>query len=209
GCFRTHRRAGLRGASGLAAAGSLGACANARVIGLDRQRKSIDISNQGEPLSLDPQKCSSNWENNIVGNMFIGLTTEDALSRPIPGMAERWDISEDGLTWTFYMRHAVWSDGERCNAHDFEFSFRRILDPANMAEYSSILYPLKNAEAINNGHMPKEQLGVRALDDMTLEIQLEHAAPYLPQLLKHYAAYPVPKHLVLRHGDAWVNAANI
>src|SRR5574338_486850 len=159
----TSRRAILKGAGGLTAASSLGACANAAVIGLDRQRKSLDISNQGEPLSLDPQKCSSNWENNIVGNMFIGLTTEDARAQPIPGMAERWEVSEDGRTWTFFLRQAVWSDGQRCNA----------------------------------------------LDDRTLEIQLEHTAPYLLQLLMHYAAYPVPKHLVLRHGDNWVHPSNI
>jgi len=207
--FLTSRRSLLRGVGGLTAASSLGACANARVIGLDRQRKSLDISNSGEPLSLDPQKCSGVWENNIVGNMFIGLTTEDAHSRPIPGMAERWETSADGRTWTFFLRQAVWSDGQRCNAHDFEFSFKRMLDPAVMAEYASVLYPFKNAEAINNGHMPKEQLGVSALDDLTLEIQLEHPAPYLPQLLKHFAGSPVPKHLVLRHGDDWVHPSNI
>jgi oligopeptide transport system substrate-binding protein len=207
--FWTSRRGVLMGAGGLTAAASLGACANASIVGFDKARRSIDISNQGEPLSLDPHKASGSWENNIIGNMFIGLTTEDAGAEPVPGMAERWETSEDGRTWTFFLRRAQWSDGEACDAHDFEFAFKRILNPENLAEYAAILYPIKNAQAVNAGEMPPENVGVRAIDDLTLEIQLEHPAPYLPQLLKHYTAYPVPKHLVERHGDDWIQPNNI
>lgn len=201
----TDRRKLLAGAGGLGVAASLGACANARIVGLDKERKSLDIANQGEPLSLDPHKASGAWENNIIGNMFMGLTTEDPGGNPIPGMAERWETSEDGRTWTFFLRRAQWSDGEACDAHDFEFAFRRILDPETMAEYAAILYPIKNAEAVNAGQMPPEEIGVRALDDLTLEIQLKHPAPYLPQLLMHYTTYPVPKHIVEQHGDDWIH----
>lgn len=207
--FWTNRRALLAGVSGAGAAASLGACANGRIIGFDKERKTLDISNQGEPLSLDPHKASGTWENNIIGNMFIGLTTEDERSEPVPGMAERWETSADGLTWTFYLRRATWSDGEACDAHDFQFAFRRILDPETLADYASILYPIKNAEAINAGEMNPEAVGVTALDDLTLEIRLEHPAAYLPQLLKHYTAYPVPKHIVERYGDDWVKPENI
>lgn len=203
------RRMFLKSAGWVGAAAGLGGCANARVIGFDKQKRSLDIANQGEPLSLDPHKASGVWENNIIGNMIIGLTTEDTKSRPVPGMAQRWETSEDGLTWTFYLRPAQWSDGESCDAHDFEFAFRRILDPETLAEYAAILYPIKNAEAINSGHLPPDQVGVTALDDLTLEIRLEHPAPYLPQLLKHYTAYPVPKHVIEAHGDDWVKPENI
>ena len=207
--FRPDRRTLLAAAGGAGAAASLGGCANARIIGFDKQRKSLDIANQGEPLSLDPHKCSGTWENNIIGNMFIGLTTEDAHSNVVPGMAERWDISPDGLTWTFYLRQAHWSDGEPCNAHDFQFAFRRILNPENLAQYASILYPIKNAEPVNNGHMPPDAVGVTALDDLTLEIRLENPAAFLPALLKHYTAYPVPKHKVRQFGDNWIKPENI
>lgn len=206
--FWTNRRALLAGAGGVAAAVSLGACANGRIVGFDKARRSLDIANQGEPLSLDPHKASGSWENNILGNMFVGLTTEDAHARPIPGMAERWETSADGLRWTFRLRRATWSDGEACDAHDFEFAFRRILDPNTLAEYASILYPIKNAQAVNNGDMAPERVGVRALDDLTLEIELEHPAPYLPQILKHYTAYPVPKHIVERYSDDWIHPDN-
>jgi oligopeptide transport system substrate-binding protein len=207
--FWTDRRRLLAGAGSLSAATSLGACANASVIGFDKARRSLDICNSGEPLSLDPHKASGTWENNIIGNMLVGLVTENAKAEPVPGMAERWDVSEDGLVWTFYLRRAQWSDGEACDAHDFEFAFKRILNPESMAEYAAILYPIKNAEAVGRGEMHPDNVGVTALDDLTLEIRLEHPAPYLPQLLKHYTAFPVPKHVVERHGDAWVHPNNI
>jgi oligopeptide transport system substrate-binding protein len=210
----TDRRSLLAGAAGLGGAASLGACANARVIGFDKQRRTLDIANSSEPLSLDPHKATGTWENNILGNLFVGLTTENAGSEPVPGMAERWEVSEDLLTWTFHLRRASWSDGEACDAHDFEFAMRRILTPETLAQYASFLYPIRNAQAVHNPGegvrpLPPEQLGVRALDDLTLEIQLEHPAPYLPQLLKHYTAFPIPKHVYERVGDDWVKAENM
>ena len=153
----TDRRSLLAAGAGLAVAPTLAGCANSSIIGLDKAARSLDICNQGEPISLDPHKCNSSWENNIIGNMFVGLITEDQHSHPIPGMAERWETSDDGLTWTFFLRPAQWSDGQPCNAHDFEFAFRRILDPANLAVYASFLYAIKNAEAINNGRMHPDQ----------------------------------------------------
>ena len=203
------RRALLRGGAWIGAAAGLGACANSRIIGFDKERRTLDIANSGEPLSLDPHKASGSWENNIIGNMFVGLTTEDSQARPIPGMAQRWETSEDGLRWTFFLRPAYWSDGEACDAHDFQFAFRRILDPNNLAEYAALLYPIENAEAVNRGELPPEHVGVNALDDTTLEIRLAHPAPYLPQLLKHYTSAPVPKHLIERYGDDWVKPENI
>src|SRR5262249_28656527 len=92
------------GASGLAAS-----CASAKVVGFDAAKRSIDIANQGEPLSLDPQKASGTWENNILGNMFVGLTTEDENAQPQPGMATHWETSEDGHSWIFHLREAYWS----------------------------------------------------------------------------------------------------
>ena len=170
---------------------------------------SLDIANGGEPLSLDPHKASGTWENNIIGNLFMGLTTEDMHGRPIPGMAERWEVSNDGLTWTFFLRPITWSDGEACNAHDLEFAFQRMLDPASLAEYAPMLYPVLNAEDVNRGRLPVSAVGAAALDDRTFEIRLEHPTPYLPQILKHYTAYPVPKHKVRAFGDAWIHPRNV
>lgn len=206
--MQTSRRSLLLRAGSLGAVAAAG-CTSARVVGLDKARRSLDICNGAEPLSLDPHKISGSWENNIVGNMFVGLITEDEKAAPIPGIAESWETSADGRTWTFALRRTRWSDGEACDAHDFVFAFRRILNPATHAQYASILYPIANAEAVNNGTSAPEQLGVHALDDLTLEIELEYPAPYLPQLLKHYTAFPVPKHRVERHGDDWIKPENV
>ncbi|MET0182305.1 MAG: peptide ABC transporter substrate-binding protein [Caulobacterales bacterium] len=210
--MKLGRRGLLLGAIGAGGAAALTSCADSRVIGFDPAKRSLDIANGGEPLSLDPHKASGTWENNIIGNLFVGLTSENERAEPGPGMATHWDTSEDGLTWTFYLREAYWSDGEPVNSHDFVFAFQRILNPLNLCEYAPLLYPILNAEAVNKGdgvNPSPYSVGVSALDDRTLEIKLEHPAPYLLQLLKHYTAYPVPKHAILRHGNDWIKPENI
>lgn len=161
--------------------------------------------NQNDPDTLDPSKATGSWESNILGDLFLGLTTEDAHSDPIPGAAESWTVSDDGLVWTFKLRQgATWSDGVPVTADDFVFSFRRQMDPKTASQYASMLYDIKGAEAVNAGTAPLESLGVRAVDANTLEITLTHPAPYLPQLLMHQITYPVPKHVVEKYGDDWV-----
>jgi oligopeptide transport system substrate-binding protein len=119
-------------------------------------------------------------------------------------MAERWTTSPDGLTWTFHLRDATWSDGVPVTADDFVFSLRRILAPETASEYASLLYLIKNAQVVNEGKAPGTALGVRALGPKTLEITLEHPAPYLPELAKHQTMYPVPRHMVEKYGDGWI-----
>ncbi|WP_300541451.1 peptide ABC transporter substrate-binding protein [Maricaulis sp.] len=165
--------------------------------------------NSSEPLSLDPHKASGTWENNIIGDMFIGLFTEDIAGEPIPGMAESWEVSEDGLMWTFRLREASWSDGQPVTAHDFVFAWRRIASPATGAQYVSLLYPIEGMEAATRGEISPDEIGVRAIDDRTLEVRLVNPAPYLPGLLTHYTSFPVPRHVVEQYGDEWVRPANI
>ncbi|MGX6647362.1 peptide ABC transporter substrate-binding protein [Maricaulaceae bacterium MS644] len=199
------RRFALALAAG-ASALTLAACSGG---GSESDGVVLHRGNGAEPLSLDPHKASGTWENNIIGDMFIGLFTEDAAGEPIPGMAESWEVSEDGLIWTFTLREAQWSDGEPVDAYDFEFAMRRILDPATLAQYASLLYPIENARLVNTSELPPEELGVNALDARTLQIKLEFPAPYLPGLLTHYTTFPVPRHVVEEHGDAWIQPQNI
>lgn len=166
--------------------------------------------NISEPGSLDPHQASSTWENSIVGELFMGLTTDNIDGQPIPGAAESWTVSEDGLTWTFKMRPgAVWSDGVPVKASDVVFGFHRLLDPKTAARYAFIAYPVKNAELVNKGELPKEQVGVRAIDNLTLEITLEQPTPYLPGLLTHYTTFPLPEHAVKNFGGDWVKPGNM
>ena len=168
----------------------------------------LHIGNTSEPVSLDPHKSTGTWEDRIQSDLLIGLTQSAPDGKAIPGMAESWSASPDGLTWTFRLREAVWSDGVPVTADDFVFSLRRVLDPKTASEYASLIYLIKNAQAVNEGRAPLTALGVRTVDPRTLEIRLEHPAPYLPELAKHHVLYPVPKHVVERVGDAWIQPAN-
>ncbi len=159
--------------------------------------------------TLDPHKSSAQWENIIIGDMMIGLMTDDADGTPIPGMAESYTVDASGTVWTFKLGDHVWSDGVPVTANDFVFAYRRIQDPVVASQYSSLLYLIKNAQAVNEGKLPPEDLGARAIDDKTLELTLEYPAPYLPGLLTHYTTFPVPQHVVEQHGDAWIQPENI
>ena len=170
----------------------------------------IRIANSGEPDSVDPHYVSGTWENRIVGAMFLGLTTEAPDASVVPGAAESWTVSDDGTVYTFTLRDHNWSDGTPVTAGDFVFSLRRILDPETAAAYASLLYPIKNAEALNSGEMTgMESLGARAINDKTLEITLKAPTPYFIELLTHYTTFPVPKHVVEAKGNDWIKPDNI
>ena len=171
--------------------------------------KVLHRGNAAEPYSLDPQRATGTPENNIIGDMIIGLYTEGPNSDPILGAAESVQASEDGLTWTFKIRDHVWSDGTPVTANDFVFALRRELNPATAAQYANILYPLKNAEKVNKGVVPVEQLGVHASDVKTLVIELEHPTPFLPELLTHYTAFPLPQHVVEKYASDWTKPGNM
>ena len=159
--------------------------------------------------TLDPHRSSAAWENIVIGDMFHGLMQHAADGEVIPAMAESWTVSDDGLVWTFKLIEATWSDGVPVTANDFVFALRRIQDPAIASQYSSLLYIIKNAQALNETRVAPEELGVRAIDDRTLEITLEEPAPYFLGLLTHYTTFPVPQHIVEQYGEAWVQPENI
>lgn len=145
-----------------------------------------------EPETLDPAFAGSTVETNILGDLMVGLTTHDAAARPIPGIAERWETSQDGLTWTFHLRQARWSDGKTVTAQDFLFAWRRVLDPKTAARQGQMLWVIKNARAITAGRLPPSALGVTAPSPSILKIMLELPTPYLPELLTLPAALPLP-----------------
>ena len=133
------------------------------------------------------------------------MFTDGPDGSPVPGVAQSWETSPDGLVWTFHLRPEVWSDGQPVTAGDFVFAYQRMLNPKSGSSYSYLLYVLKNAQAVNSGQMPLEAVGAKALDDHTLQLTLEHPASYLPQLLKHQAFFPIPAHSVEVLKDRWVD----
>ncbi len=155
----------------------------------------LEYGNNTEPLTLDPQKSNLIDEFTIIADLIVGMTTDAPDASPVPSMATRWEVSPDGLTWTFHMRDANWSDGVPVTADDFVYAYRRILAPETASIYAYLVYILRNGQAVNEGKAPPETLGVRALDPHTLQLTLEHPAPYLPELMKHQSFFPVPKHV--------------
>jgi oligopeptide transport system substrate-binding protein len=193
----------------LACAAALGACqGQARRPACPAGQVCLEYGNESDPLSLDPQTSNLVIESRIVGDLMVGLTTEAADGKPIPGMATSWETSPDGLTWTFHLRRAQWSDGAPVTADDFVYAYRRILDPKTASIYAYLVTILKNGQAVNDGKAPLSVVGAAAPDPHTLVLTLEHPAPYMPQLLMHQSFYPVPKHVVERLGEDWVKPGN-
>ena len=164
------------------------------------------FNNGAEPEYLDPALMSGQPDGRIARLLFEGLTVNDPQSlQPMPGAAERWEISPDQVTYTFYLRkEAVWSDGRPVTAHDFVYSWTRALDPETASSYANILYYIENAERYNQGQLEDpSQLGLRALDGYTLQVKLQQPTPFFMYLTSFYTYMPVPEHVVEKHGPRW------
>ncbi|ACA19661.1 extracellular solute-binding protein family 5 [Methylobacterium sp. 4-46] len=192
------RRRDLLAASGGAILGA--AARGARAAGPALYRR----GNDADPETLDPHRSSTLAEATILLDLFEGLTCYDAAGRIVPGAAESWTTSEDGLTWSFTLRpDGRWSNGDPVVAEDFLAGFRRILDPATGAKYANVLFPIRGAEAANRGAAPVERIGVAAPDPRRVVITLAQPTPYLLELMTHQASSPIHRPTLARHGDAF------
>ena len=153
------------------------------------------------PTTLDPTKGQSIGDNEIQHAITEGLTRNTA-GDVKPGIAESWDESEDGLTYTFHLRKdAKWSDGEPITAADFEYSWKRLVNPETASPYACIGDCLKNGQAIEQGKMDVEELGVKAVDDTTLEVTLEHPTSYFLSLIGSSGQFaPLRQDIVEKYG---------
>ena len=173
----------------------------------------LNVGNSGEPRELDPGKATGAIESGILWNLFEGLTTLHPISLEVmPGQAESWSVSDDGITYTFKLRPNIkWSDGKPVTANDFVFAWRRVVDPKTASEYAYILNYVKNGKNIIAGkEKDLTKLGVKAIDGKTLQVQLENPTPFFPFLTAFYTYMPVPEHVVKKHpGREWYKAGNI
>jgi oligopeptide transport system substrate-binding protein len=164
-----------------------------------------------EPPTLDPSICSDMGSGFYIKEIFSGLVEIGAGWEIIPDVAQSWEISEDGCRYVFHLRDDVfWSDGSQVTAEDFVYSWIRSLNPAVKAPGGKVLllYDIKNARTYNEGELSNpDQVGVRAIDKLTLEVELEKAASYFLHML--ITLYPVPSHVVEIHGDTWTDMENI
>jgi len=164
---------------------------------------------EAEPATLDPAKSTAIPESLVELQIFEGLTRLDAKDQPLPGVAEKWEVSPDGLKYIFYLRsNAKWSNGELVTAADFEFAWKRALSPEFASENAYMLFPIKNAQAYNEKKVGADQVGVKAVNDHTLEVTLEKPTAYFLGLAAFHAFYPVAQKTVAGNGDKWATDVN-
>ena len=186
--------------------------------GRDPARQSIlKVGNGAEVQNMDPHLVSGVTEHRVLSSLFEGLANMDAATMaPVPGAAESWTISDDKRVYTFVLRHdGRWSNGEPVTARDFVYSWRRMLSPGLAAEYAYLLHCLKNGKAFNEGKITDfNEVGVKALDDYTLEVTLENPTPYFLGMQIHYAWFPVHRAAIEKFGKmderdtAWTRPGN-
>ncbi|MFA0052952.1 ABC transporter substrate-binding protein [Vibrio breoganii] len=166
--------------------------------------------NGTEVASIDPHKTEGVPESHVIRDLLEGLVNQDADGNTIPGVAESWETT-DNKTFTFNLRKdAKWSNGDPVTAEDFVYSFKRAVDPNTASPYSWYLEmtTMVNADEIIAGKKDKETLGVKALDEHTLEIQLEQAVPYFVKMMGHTTVKPVHRGTIEKFGDQWTKPEN-
>lgn len=174
------------------------------VVLADKQEVNIQVT--AEASTLDPQKMEGAGESLIARQLLEGLVNTDDLDHIIPGVAERWEYTPDFKTLTFYLRHnAKWSNGDPVTAHDFVYAWQRLVDPKTASPYAS--YPefmkLANVADIIAGKKSPTELGVKAVDNYTLQLTLTSPVPYAAELTQHASLYPVHKATVEKYGENW------
>ncbi|MGV3772642.1 MAG: peptide ABC transporter substrate-binding protein [Verrucomicrobiales bacterium] len=168
----------------------------------------LRIINGKEPETLDPGLLTGQPDGRVALSLFEGLTRYNAVTaEPEPGLAESWTISDDGKTYTFSLRpNLKWSTGEPITAGDVVFSWLRVLNPDTASDYAGNLYYIEGAEAYNNGELTDpSKVGVKALGDRTVVVQLVNPTPFFLDLCAFSPQAVVPPFWIKKHGDLWLN----
>jgi oligopeptide transport system substrate-binding protein len=180
--------------------------------GRNDEKADIVIINGAEPGTLDPALATVQADNRVVRALFDGLTRlNPKTAKPEPGLADRWDISDDGITYTFHLRsNIVWSTGEPITANDVVYSWLRVLDPYTGSEYAGQLYFVKNAEDFNSGKTKDpSRVAIKALDAQTVQVQLNSPTPFFLDLCGFPTLAIVPRRTIEKEGDRWIMAETL
>lgn len=182
--------------------GTLTGCGNVSASNLDPNTLVFNLG--ADPKTLDPTRNSAVDGTIILLNTFEPLVTRDANNMIAPGAAERWEISEDGLTYTFYLREdGRWSDGEPVTARDFEYAWLRALSPLGEATHVTHLYYIENGEAFFKGEVDRDEVGIRVIDDYTIEITLMHPTSYFLETVAMSVYAPLREEIVEADPHGW------
>ncbi|WP_291582780.1 peptide ABC transporter substrate-binding protein [Clostridium sp. UBA6640] len=172
----------------------------------------LNVLLPAEPKSLDPSKSTDGYSSDVLTNVMESLTRlqgdENGQGSIVPGAAEKWDKSDDSTVWTFHLRDMKWSDGQPVTAEQFVYGIKRTLDPETASEYAFLLFPIKNAETYNGGKAKAEDLGVKAIDEKTLEFTLERPCSYFLDLTYFKVMEPQRQDIIEKHGDRYGTEAD-
>ncbi len=176
-----------------------------------RSNQVLYYSNAAEPRSIDPHKTAGVPEGNIIMSLIDRLTEYDPKTlEPRPAIAESWEPLDQASKWVFHLRkNAFWTDKHPVTAHDFVWAWQRGIDPKTATPYAGLLYYVKNGEAISQGKLPPSALGIRAIDDYTLEVEMEHPTAFFIKMTPHYVFSPLPSWTIEKYGDKWIAPENI
>jgi oligopeptide transport system substrate-binding protein len=176
-----------------------------------RRPSLLRLALSAEPPTLDWSLATDNVSITVIENLMEGLTEFDAALQPVPAMADRWEVSPDQQTYTFHLREDVyWTDGRLVTAGDFEYAWKRLLDPKTGAEYAYFLYDIVNAYEYNTGQIADASaVGVTALTPMTLQVRLKKPISYFPSITTFVVTFPQRRDLIERYGDHWTDPADL
>jgi oligopeptide transport system substrate-binding protein len=167
----------------------------------------LRLAISSEPPTLDWSLATDNVSITVIENLMEGLTAFDEHLRPKPAIARWWEVTADGKTYTFHLRNDVyWTDGKPVTARDFEYSWKRLLNPKTGAEYAYFLYDIVNAYEYNTGRVTDPSLvGVMAVNDTTLRVQLKKPIVYFPSITTFVVTFPQRRDLIERYGARWTD----
>jgi oligopeptide transport system substrate-binding protein len=173
--------------------------------------KTLRIAVTTEPPTLDWSLATDGVSFNVLTNIMEGLTQYNDQLEPIPAIAKRWEFSENGRVITFYLRDDVkWTDGQPVTAQQFEYSWKRLLNPDTAAQYAYFLFDVENAVEYNSGELKDaDQVGVKALSPTVLQVRLKRPVIYFPSLTTFMVTFPQRRDIIEQHGDRWTDPEHI
>jgi extracellular solute-binding protein family 5 len=171
--------------------------------------KKFIINVSEEPQSIDPQLSTDIVGSTVNELISEGLLRRNADGKPTPGLAEKWESTPDGMKWTFHLRDGIkWSNGDPITANDFKAAWMRILEPKTGSQYAYMLYPIKNAEEFNTGKAKAEDVGIKVIDDKTLEVELGAPTPYFDDLVTFKTYLPMNEKFYKEVGEKYFTEAD-
>ncbi|PFK43210.1 peptide ABC transporter substrate-binding protein [Bacillus cereus] len=163
----------------------------------------LNLATGTEIRTMDTARATDTDSGQVMRNVFEGLYNLGEGNKPVPGVAKSHDVSPDKTKYTFHLRDSKWSNGTPVTAKDFVFAWQRAVDPATASEYAFLFFDIKNAKKINNKELPADQLGVKAIDDHTFEVELERPVPYFISLTAFPTFLPINEEFFKSQGDKY------